>query len=492
MSALAQVRPLKAVVYTRISHDPSGEAQGVERQAGVCLELADHEGYDVVAVLTDNDLSAFSGKARPAYEQMLELVNGREVDVVIAYHADRLYRRLSDLVQLTDVVKRAGVEIRTVSAGNIDLNTASGRFQAQVIGAAAEHEAARLGERVKMKFHANAKAGKAHGGGRPFGYARAGDLEALGVTSERQLQRGEIVVVPAEAALIREAAERILRGASLNSIVVDWNERGIPTVNGGKWRPNSLTKMLRAGRNAAVREMGGEIIGPGNWQPILDRPTWERLRSRIDHGSTTARPRRHLLAGMVVCGVCDTKMRTTSGGNGKYRTPSYACDKAVRHGCGSNSAKAAAVDSVVLDYVFKALETVDLAGARLRRDTDTSGHLVDEIAADEQLLADLAVDVGNREMSHGEWQAAAKPIRERMKRNRRALESIHADVDAHEVLPIEGVTPETFDALDLEQKRAIVRLFVDHVVVAKGRPGRTFDPTRARPVPAGSAAVYEK
>lgn len=140
----------RAAIYARISLDKVGEAAGVGRQIDACRHLAALEGWSVDEVLVDNDLSAYSGACRPEYERLLDLVRRREIDVIIAYHPDRLYRRLADLVELTKVVASAGVEIRTVAAGHVDLNTASGRFTAQVLGAAAEHESARIGERVSV------------------------------------------------------------------------------------------------------------------------------------------------------------------------------------------------------------------------------------------------------------------------------------------------------------------------------------------------------
>ncbi|HMS12635.1 MAG TPA: recombinase family protein [Microthrixaceae bacterium] len=135
----------RAAIYARISLDKVGEAAGVGRQIDVC---------------------------RPEYERLLNLVRRREIDVIVAYHPDRLYRRLADLVELTKVVASAGVEIRTVAAGHVDLNTASGRFTAQVLGVAAEHESARIGERVSAKHRQNAERGNAHGGGRSYGHRR--------------------------------------------------------------------------------------------------------------------------------------------------------------------------------------------------------------------------------------------------------------------------------------------------------------------------------
>ncbi|MGI9052315.1 MAG: recombinase family protein [Ilumatobacteraceae bacterium] len=323
-----------------------------------------------------------------------------------------------------------------------------------------------------MHHRRNAEQGKAHGGGRPFGYER------------HETKRGALVVVPAEAELIREAADRILRGSSLNAIVIDWNDRSIPTVKGNKWRPNSLSKLLRSGRIAGLREVDGEVLGEGIWEPILPREKWERVRSRITHAPIGRRPRRNLLAGMVVCGRCGAKMRAETGGNDRYRGRQYSCDKAVRHGCGSNSAKAEHVEAIVVAHILAALHGVNLAQARARRTVQSSSTIVASIAADEQMLSDLAADLGARRIARAEWLAARQPIEDRLADNRRALEQVAADSDLDDAA-FEGLGVDRWEELDLDQQRAVLRLFIERVEITKGKPGRTFDPSRVRIVPVG-------
>ena len=73
-----------------------------------------------------------------------------------------------------------------------------------------------------------------------------------------------------------------------------------------------------------------------------------------------------------------------------------ACDKANRHGCGSNTVKADYVEQIVVDYVLAALEHTDIATARARRAGGDAHQLVASIETDEQFLADLARDLGEK------------------------------------------------------------------------------------------------
>jgi DNA invertase Pin-like site-specific DNA recombinase len=424
----------RAAIYARISLDKVGEAAGVGRQTEGCTNLAALEGWNVEHVLIDNDLSAYSGAHRPEYEQLLDLVRRDQIDVIVAYHPDRLYRRLADLVELIKVVANAGVEIRTVAAGHVDLNTASGRFTAQVLGAAAEHESARIGERVSMKHRQNAVLGNAHGGPRMYGY--------------RRVARGRIEVIPEEAAVLREAAERVLRGESFASIVIGLNERGIPSALGRKWRPGSLSMVLKSGRIAGLHESKGVIVGDAQWEPILDLKTWEQVRARITHAPIGRRPKVNLkvnlLAGMCRCAECGAVMAAVSERPDKPLRPgqrpprrTLACDKANRHGCGSNTVEADYVEQIVVDY-------------------------------------------GTRRINRTQFLAAQDPIQQRLAVARKKFDRLITDPDV-DTAAFEGVTAETWDNLGLDQQRALVRLFIDHVVIRKGKQGRTFDSNRVRP-----------
>ena len=221
--------------------------------------------------------------------------------MIVAHQPDRLHRRLADLVELTKVVANSGVEIRTVAAGHVDLNTTSGRFTAQVLGAAAEHESARIGERVSMKHRQNAVLGHAHGGPRMSGY--------------RRVARGRIEVVPEEAAVLREAAERVLRGESFASIVIGLNQRGIPSALDRKWRPGSLSVVLKSGRIAGLRESKGVIVGDAHWSRSLAARRGSRW-SRITHAPIGRRPKVNLLAGVCRCAQSGAVMAPSRNAQG--------------------------------------------------------------------------------------------------------------------------------------------------------------------------------
>ena len=104
-------RRFRAAIYARISQDRSGAQAGVTRQLEDTRKLAADRGWEVVEEFVDNDVSArqrrwstsqrrFVNTTRPRYEALLDAIREHRVDAVLAWHPDRLYRRIRDLEDL--------------------------------------------------------------------------------------------------------------------------------------------------------------------------------------------------------------------------------------------------------------------------------------------------------------------------------------------------------------------------------------------------------
>ena len=92
----------RAIVYTRISQDQTGEKAGVSRQEEACRQLCAARGYEVLRVESDNSISAWSNVPRPAFERALAAARAGECDVIVAYALDRLTRNMRDLQRRID------------------------------------------------------------------------------------------------------------------------------------------------------------------------------------------------------------------------------------------------------------------------------------------------------------------------------------------------------------------------------------------------------
>lgn len=447
---------VQAAVYVRISSDRNGDELGVKRQERDCRKRAEELGWSVVEVIADDDLSAFSGRPRPGYDRLMGAVERQEVDAVIVWHPDRLHRSPKELERFIDLVESTRCRVVTCQAGEVDLTTAAGRMTARVVGAVARHESEQKGERLRSKHDELARRGRWSGGSAVYGYLPVGD--------------GRLEVVPAQAEVIRQAAQRLLRGESPYAVVSDLNARGVPTARGGPWRPQTLLGIMRSGRIAGLRMSKGEVVGEATWDPILDRRTWERVQQVVQLPSQRGRrPRVALLAGgLARCGRCGEPLYTAVKQNGR-RT--YICKGPPQaNGCGKLSIVAEPLEEFVTGAVFEAL-----AGANFRvpdeGDDDEAARLV---AEDETMLAELAADYASKKIGRSEWLAARDVVESRLRDGRRRLGRKAAD-------PLEGIIDvrTEWPGLSLDQRRAIVAAVLDPVVVAPATVrGRTFDTGR--------------
>jgi DNA invertase Pin-like site-specific DNA recombinase len=294
---------IPAAIYVRISRDREGAGLGVDRQEADCRELAKRLGWKVQQVYVDNDISAYSGKARPEYRALLEAVTSGRVRGILAWHTDRLHRRATELEEFVTIAEQTGLQVETVTAGKLDLSTPSGRMVARMLSAAAQHEVEHTKEKIRRQKSQAANAGKYRGGPRPYGY------EADGMT-----------VREAEAEVVREMTTAVLAERSLRALARELNDRGLTTSTGKPWTYQRLRDVLIRPRNAGLlhrgradrraerrpdREPEFEIVGPARWPAIVDEEEWRAVHALLIDPSRShqqGNATRWLGAGIYVCG----------------------------------------------------------------------------------------------------------------------------------------------------------------------------------------------
>lgn len=328
---------MRAAIYARISHDPKsaansadelprrgGDGLGVERQEQDCRELALRHSFDVTRVYVDNDTSAYSGKRRPDFEQMLDAMKNNEFDVLVCWHTDRLYRSMKDLERLIDIAEVTRTSIRTVQSGDIDLSTSAGRMVARILGSVARQESEHMSER-RVRFNIQkAESGKWQTVNRVFGYTMTGEpLEP-------------------EASAVRAAVADVLAGKSIRKVSMEWNAAGLKTTLAGKsqtdphskkprvidgnWNSPRVRRLLMNPRYAGLKTHRGKVVGKGDWTALIDEDTHRGLVAHLSDPTrvlNTAFERKYIGAGVYVCGNCGGKMRSARPGG--RTTYAYAC-----------------------------------------------------------------------------------------------------------------------------------------------------------------------
>jgi len=461
-----------AAIYARISSDAEGTGLGVARQLEDCRKLAADRGWPVGAEYVDNDVSAFSGKPRRQYAQMLaDLASGAR-DAVIVYNLDRLHRRPVELEEFVTLCESVGVrDLATVTA-DIDLGNDDGLFMARIFAAFAAKESGRKSARIRRKMLANAQAGLPHGSARPFGY-----------------EADKITVRESEAAVVREMVDRYLAGQSLRSLTIWLNESQIAPSVATSWQTTAVRQVLSSGRIAGLREHRGEVIGAAVWPAIITPAERDRVLARMAARSVTKTrsARTYLLSGMLRCGRCGNRMYSQARhSNPQNRTRRYVCLKGPDHGgCGRLTVVAAPVEELLTEAVLARLDSPQLAkvlAGKATADADVAA-LAAQVDKDQDRLDELAGLYADGAITAREWIAARDPITERISAARRDIAAATDTTAVFELAGTGGVLRTGWCDLDLGRQQAIVKAVLDHAVIAPGTPGaRSLDINRVQPV----------
>src|SRR5689334_10184530 len=89
----------EADVYLRISQDRTGQMLGVERQLPPVCRMLAAMNIRIGRVWVDNDISATTGRYRPAFEGLLKA----NPKIIAAWHPDRLVRMSRELERVIEL-----------------------------------------------------------------------------------------------------------------------------------------------------------------------------------------------------------------------------------------------------------------------------------------------------------------------------------------------------------------------------------------------------
>jgi len=434
-----------AAVYLRISQDRTGRQGGITRQQEDCLALVAqiHAG----------------------------------VTSIIVWHVDRLYRQPRELEDLIDLVEQRPIRIEAVRGGGFDLNTTEGRLMARQLVAIAAYESGHKSDRVKRANKRLAEQGRWHGPAR-YGYGPGG------------------VLIPEQAAVIRQMADRFLAGDSIRSITTWLNRSQIPplcagTDTSGLWHPFTVRSVLASARISGQRAYapdaradpatGREILGPGDWEAIITSEETAQIRAILADPARrrTAPARPSLLGGIARCGKCGAGLTLAGHSSSPTAAASlrYTCQKdPARPERGGLSISTAHLDAHVIERVLHRL-----AHPRASSDPASPTALLHRIVELNTRIGQLGDDLRDRVITRGEHYAGRLAAAEALHHATRQLVASGGAIALRTAPTIDQRALEGWwQALDVTDRRAVITTLVTTLRVIPGPPGRGFDPARVR------------
>ena len=134
---------MKCAIYARVSTTKQDETLQIPR----CEEFAKRHDWEVVKIYQDE--ASGRDANRPGWKALESDLRRHEFDAIIVTKLDRIMRSLMQLLQIFETFQRYGVMIVTIDQGILDLKSANGRLQVQLLGMLAEWEKELISDRTK-------------------------------------------------------------------------------------------------------------------------------------------------------------------------------------------------------------------------------------------------------------------------------------------------------------------------------------------------------
>lgn len=295
---------LRAALYARVSTDEQVEGYSIEGQLETTAKHAEANGWSVVERYIDAGYSARSDN-RPAFKSMIADAKAGKFDAVLVLRSDRFARNRMHSAMYKQLLRDVGVRVVSVSEP-IEEGTPAGVILEGMNEVIAEWYSVDLSVKITDAKRRRWEKGLWNGLV-PFGYVKG--------------PAGLMVPVPEEAALVKEAFERYGSGHHTFAEIAAWlNSTGHkPRVHrkdrSGReylWGKDGVDDMLANETYMGLVKYKGQTI-KGNHPPILDERTFElvqraRRKRRRRPWTYTPRHRSYLLAGLLVCARCGTKL----------------------------------------------------------------------------------------------------------------------------------------------------------------------------------------
>ncbi|MEV3858443.1 recombinase family protein [Streptomyces sp. NPDC050095] len=487
--------------YARISDigelgDGRDGEEGVTRQKEDVRDLLKIRSLTLHRMYVDNDLSAYKRRVvRPDFQELVDDLEAGSISGVAAYNIDRVTRQPRELERLIDIYEDARRPmVFATTAGDYDLSTPDGRFNARLYVMIANKFSADAARRVARQKKAEAMQGKLHKGVTGFGWRDDGSAE------------------PVEAALINKAHADILKGKLLGEVHAEWVALGVRSRQTPPGRNISYTSVGYIVTNPrlcgyvvyvpqAEREKRGKLDLSefllersdgtpviGEWETVCSPEQWRAVVDVLKARKSSGRGRKkgttvtkRLLTRLARCGECAGGMQSMmyTRGTTSYERHGffYVCLKAAG-GCGGVSRSGPPVEALVEAAFLERMRRI--AGNKRAGQPEINPALTAARARLDQVLAEIAEARQLREA--GEF-----PLREfvrEIKRLDELKDSLEAEVSSMNAAGAETGTTAAeriireWGTYTVPMKRSAFDRFIEAVVIQKQARGgnHTFRP----------------
>lgn len=285
-------KDLRVAAYCRVSTgDESQQTSYTNQRAFYSGIIQSRSGWSFVGIYADEARSGTNRIHRKEFNRMIEDAKAGKIDYIMTKSISRFARNTIDTLDCVRQLRQLNPPVGIVfEKENIDTLNATGELILTILSALAQDESRSLSDNIRWTFQKNFQSGKPQINlDRMLGYDKG--------------ENGEWLINEEQAKIVRFIFEKYACGHSALSIANLANEAGMRTINGKKWRADSVLTVLRNEKYVGDLEMQKTItkdflthrasINRGeapryyvkdHHVGIVDRFTWDKVQMMLGNG----------------------------------------------------------------------------------------------------------------------------------------------------------------------------------------------------------------
>lgn len=279
-----------AGIYKRVSTlDQKREGFSLPEQEEKLREFCEFKGYEIYKVYEDAGISAKNDK-RPAYQEMIQDIKDKKINVIVAFKLDRLTRSVYDIEKLMKFVNDYECDIDCM-ADESNTTTSNGRMVMRIMTSVSQNEIEKCSERTRFGMVGAIKSG------------HIPNRSPLGFTRDNK----KLVPDPLTKDIIVRIFDLYLEGKSHQTIANIFNKEQL--LNKTNWYDSTIQKILSNELYKGDFINGKRTKHPTYYEnvvePIVSKEKWDNCQSqKLRNARHYERTGTYLFTNKLKCSKC--------------------------------------------------------------------------------------------------------------------------------------------------------------------------------------------
>lgn len=227
-----------ALGYIRVSTDKQTTGFSLQNQKKTIRKYASLHNLHLLKIFSDNG-SARKITSRPGLIDLLRTVKDNNIDAVIVYRLDRMFRNTKDALNIIEEFKQHGVAFHSFTE-KIDTDSPQGRFFLTILASFATMERELISERIKDVLNSKRERMELISGNPPYGYDVIEIKNRMGKTVRKLIENSK------EQRRIRKMIQLSEKGLTYGQISDELKRLQYETKTGNQnWHYMSVRKIIQ-------------------------------------------------------------------------------------------------------------------------------------------------------------------------------------------------------------------------------------------------------